>query len=416
MDGFETPQFVYDATRKRARSLSDAAGSSSESVAKRQQMVGQSSRAASFDHDITLDNVSAEAKRNRPIEPLLDTAESLRESAPEKQQMVEHSYRAASFDQSDSTLAAHMSMKQALLDQSAPSPPLHTEDEYAAMVPDSPASRQLDFSEEPNSFDLDFKDARPVPKFERKYTDIAADPFYDPGSVGVAVEYDSRDGPLRGNFAYSSISDNQIRLLRLAPGAWGEPVHCALKPVYLDSLARGKIAFQALSYAWGTDPPTEVVFLQDVSSDIGDFVTEEIFERVANRTRPKSFLVRVNLYKALKRYRHHKENKWFWIDAICIDQVNDAEKSRQIAHMPTIYSTAYNVAIWLGEATKEDSSAIAMIPKILNLRSFNTSLINKKYVTLRVGQSRLSFTLVSDSGTAPYSYLEYPLLAMITSR
>jgi hypothetical protein len=338
MEGSGTPECVSDATCKRARSLSDIA--------------------------------------------------SARESAPKRQQVVEQSSRAASLDQTfDSVRAAHMSMKQALLDQHAPSPPLHTEDEYAAMVPDSPASQQLDFREEPSSFALESsKDARPVPNFERTYTDLAADD-------------DCSKGPRSGLFIYPYISKTQIRLLRLAPGAWGEPVHCALKPVFLDSLARGKIAFQALSYAWGTDPPTEVIFLQDVSLDLGDSVTEEVFEEVANRTRPRSFLVRENLYNALRRYRHHKVNKWFWIDAICIDQVNDAEKSRQIAHMPTIYSSAYNVAIWLGEATQEDSSAIAIIPQILNLRSFNTSLINKRYVAL-VRQSHFSFPLVPDFGTS----------------
>ncbi|KAK7179529.1 hypothetical protein PSPO01_14458 [Paraphaeosphaeria sporulosa] len=100
----------------------------------------------------------------------------------------------------------------------------------------------------------------------------------------------------------------------------------------------------------------------------------------ANRTRPRSFFVRDNLYKVLKRYRHNKENKWFWIDAICINQANDMAKSRQIAHMLTIHSSAFNVAIWLGKADEKDSAAIALIPKSPNLRSINTSLNNNRYV------------------------------------
>lgn len=48
--------------------------------------------------------------------------------------------------------------------------------------------------------------------------------------------------------------------------------------------------------------------------------------------------------------------------------------------MPFIYSSAYNVAIWLGAASVEDLSAVELIPKILNLRAFHTSLNNKRYV------------------------------------
>ncbi len=40
-----------------------------------------------------------------------------------------------------------------------------------------------------------------------------------------------------------------------------------------------------------------------------------------------------------------------WIDAICIDQSDEAEKARQIPLMGDIYSKATSVCIWLG---KED--------------------------------------------------------------
>lgn len=37
-----------------------------------------------------------------------------------------------------------------------------------------------------------------------------------------------------------------------------------------------------------------------------------------------------------------------WIDAICIEQENDIEKSTQVPHMGSIYSLASQVAVWLG--------------------------------------------------------------------
>ncbi|KAJ4294461.1 hypothetical protein N0V90_008152 [Kalmusia sp. IMI 367209] len=253
-------------------------------------------------------------------------------------------------------MAAHVSMKQALQDQ-IPSPPLHTEREYAAMIPDSPRESQLDFTEW--TTDLKFH--------KNDITDSgSSQPEFERTHGGSIIDFPSQEMSHNGDFYYSPLFENQVRLLRLAPGAWQDPIHCALKPVSLMTLERGELAFQALSYAWGTDSPTETVFLQDVSANVDDTITEDTFEMLANRTRPKSFFVRKNLYQGLRRYRHQKENKWFWIDAICINQANNAEKSRQISFMPAIYSSAYNVAIWLGETDEEGSSvrlAVDLVPK-----------------------------------------------------
>jgi hypothetical protein len=40
--------------------------------------------------------------------------------------------------------------------------------------------------------------------------------------------------------------------------------------------------------------------------------------------------------------------RFFWIDAICIDQTNTEEKNAQVALMPEIYSNANKVIVWLG--------------------------------------------------------------------
>jgi hypothetical protein len=330
------------------------------------------------------------AKRNRDSE-----TDSEATGSSKKKQSLNSPYRALSIERNqDSTMEVHLSMKHALLELKVGSPPLHTEDEYAAMVPDSPRSRDLDFSEpagpkvEASTYLFKFHSIKARGDLlsgetdSNRGDDIRAVPRTH---AGIIMDYPTREPSHNGDFAYSPLPDDQVRLLRLAPGAWKDPVHCALKPMSLRSLERGKIGFQALSYAWGTDAPEETIFLQDVSTKMDDTFTEDVFERVANRTRPRSFLVRKNLYEALKRYRHPKANKWFWIDAICINQANNAEKSRQISYMPAIYSSAYNVAIWLGEAEGDDSSAtlaVALVPKILNLRAFHTALSSNKYVLL----------------------------------
>ncbi|KAL5380319.1 hypothetical protein DPSP01_007893 [Paraphaeosphaeria sporulosa] len=87
----------------------------------------------------------------------------------------------------DSTMAAHMSMKQALMDQHVPDEDVpgfahSARQSVSSYGHDSPATPHTSHGD-----DLDFKippnDLRPVPKFERTYTDVAADYSFDPTSV-----------------------------------------------------------------------------------------------------------------------------------------------------------------------------------------------------------------------------------------
>lgn len=47
-----------------------------------------------------------------------------------------------------------------------------------------------------------------------------------------------------------------------------------------------------------------------------------------------------------------------WIDAICINQTSDKEKSTQVAKMHHIYNKAQSVYVWLGK--EKDGSDEAM--------------------------------------------------------
>ncbi len=58
--------------------------------------------------------------------------------------------------------------------------------------------------------------------------------------------------------------------------------------------------------------------------------------------------------------RSHQNTRYLWIDAICINQVDKEEKSRQIPRMSDIYQKANEVCVWLGEELREDGSAMAM--------------------------------------------------------
>lgn len=115
---------------------------------------------------------------------------------------------AAQADNMDSTMAAHMSMKQALMDQHVPEDDVpgfahsarHSVSSYGHDSPATPLTQgdDMDFKLPPNGETLhkvdswlfnqfitydDDADVRPVPKFERTYTDVAADYSYDPNAI-----------------------------------------------------------------------------------------------------------------------------------------------------------------------------------------------------------------------------------------
>ncbi|KAK3303226.1 heterokaryon incompatibility protein-domain-containing protein [Chaetomium strumarium] len=114
-----------------------------------------------------------------------------------------------------------------------------------------------------------------------------------------------------------------IRLLRLYPATSGsEEVHFTLHPAQLND----KPAYEAISYCWGDENDTRVVFCD---------------QRVLRVT--------VSLYTALKRLRHADRERILWADAVCINQKDDDEKGRQVQLMSHIYSQPTRVLIWLGE-------------------------------------------------------------------
>jgi len=97
------------------------------------------------------------------------------------------------------------------------------------------------------------------------------------------------------------------------------------------------------------------------------------------------FTVQKNLYDALKMLRSRikagESSGYFWIDAICINQRDMEEKSRQVLMMDQIYRAATQTIVWVGledEFTKDAFSLIKSIGSIprnrhrpLTLEDFN---------------------------------------------
>jgi hypothetical protein len=98
-------------------------------------------------------------------------------------------------------------------------------------------------------------------------------------------------------------------------------------------------AYEALSYTWGSD------------LEFGNCLT-------LNGT-PKP--LHENLEAALRRLRHSTYTRPLWVDAICINQSDIAEREQQIRIMRQIYLQANQVCVWLGENSDGSSLAMALL-------------------------------------------------------
>ncbi|KAM0328166.1 hypothetical protein ACHAQA_005573 [Verticillium albo-atrum] len=97
--------------------------------------------------------------------------------------------------------------------------------------------------------------------------------------------------------------------------------------IFLGSLV-GPDDFEALSYTWGTLENPATIWVQS---------------RVRQVTQ--------NLAAALRRMRDTNNTRVLWVDALCINQADEAEKSLQVAQMRQVYTSNRNkqVVVWLGD-------------------------------------------------------------------
>jgi hypothetical protein len=74
-----------------------------------------------------------------------------------------------------------------------------------------------------------------------------------------------------------------------------------------------------------------------------------------------------NLFSALVRLRKQDVPRTFWVDAICINQGDDAEKTHQLALMGRIYKEAARAVVWLGPGFWNMGHGLYQLKRMLTL-------------------------------------------------
>jgi hypothetical protein len=82
-----------------------------------------------------------------------------------------------------------------------------------------------------------------------------------------------------------------------------------------------------------------------------------------------TFQITSNLFEALQQIRRQHGRLLIWIDAICINQKDEREKTEQIPLMNEIYSKAQNVYVWLGNGTIESDAAMDSLREAWEIKS-----------------------------------------------
>ena len=169
------------------------------------------------------------------------------------------------------------------------------------------------------------------------------------------------------------------RIMLLGAGVGGEPLSCSLTIVNVESCP----PFEALSYVWGQARAVHPVLCDGGAVSITQ-----------------------NLDDALRSLRLPTQARRLWVDAVCIDQQNLDERSRQVRYMRLIYSRATRVIVWLGLKVPGLEKAMDLAEMIHEIRSSDrpdetTEAVNKVELTQNVSMLAIAL-LTADEEAAKH--------------
>ncbi|KAF8853256.1 HET-domain-containing protein, partial [Acephala macrosclerotiorum] len=161
----------------------------------------------------------------------------------------------------------------------------------------------------------------------------------DDGHQDAWVSFYSSSFASRLPYVYSALNEEaqEIRLLTILPNAFASEVQVTLQTHVFAKNA--PLQYEALSYAWGSP------------KDPADIIVGSPYSH-------GTISVTQNLAEALRYLRYEDKIRTLWIDAICVNQLDMAERTSQVKRMADIYSAASRVVVWLGP--ESDDSTMAM--------------------------------------------------------
>ena len=152
---------------------------------------------------------------------------------------------------------------------------------------------------------------------------------------------------MAGQYAYEPLPVGRdcIGLVELLPQSFDSGITVRLCMIDLSLSAHAP--YTALSYVWGSRA-NETTICVETDNDCGS-------------PNIRSLKVTKNLYQALQYLRPAKEAEMFWIDALCVNQKDLAERAGQVRLMAQIFRMAASTTVWLGPAADASSHAMSKL-------------------------------------------------------
>ena len=143
--------------------------------------------------------------------------------------------------------------------------------------------------------------------------------------------------PEEASSVHFPLEVNQIRFLTIFPAlCLFDKICCGLRPVTLEDEAIA--TYEALSYTWDSDALSCTISVNNCP-----------------------VRVTANLYEALRYLRDRENPRTLWVDALCINQHDMAERSVQVLFMGKIYSSVRRVIIWLGTEVEGGDAGLRIL-------------------------------------------------------
>ena len=164
--------------------------------------------------------------------------------------------------------------------------------------------------------------------------------------------------PSPSHYQYTPLNDDlkEIRLLTLHEGDFKSDIHISIHTVPLTP--DNPPTYEALSYVWGSlDDPIDI--------------------HVGLQTLP----VTQNLAGALPYLRYRDKPRTLWIDAICVNQQDLKERSRQVRRMADLYRLADRVVVWLGPEKKDSKYGLRLLGELSSKITVNWLLLTMEPVS-----------------------------------
>ena len=192
-------------------------------------------------------------------------------------------------------------------------------------------------------------------------------------------------------YEYSALDEDasEIRLMTLLPGQFEDDIFITMETVVLTKEHIPQ--YEALSYVWGSKENP-----MDINVKARKPKRSKTFS-LLGLSRRRTISVTQNLATALPYLRKRDKPRVFWIDAICVNQQDPAERGHQVKRMAAVYCMARQVMVWLGPESQNSTLALRALDHLGSQLRIDWHL--KKMTSVLTGQLITQFDETFDHET-----------------